>query len=112
MLYGVYHDWVHQNTGNHLDGGIKEDDKFQANWEKLVCLPIQHYNTPYSRVVRRFIAIFGVEINVIQARNWKADQVIAFQLVILQCVQIFTDAKNIHAQIKFRIDFWNCGAFE
>ena len=22
-LYGVYQDWVNQNTGNHLDGGIK-----------------------------------------------------------------------------------------
>ena len=22
MLYGFYQDWVHQNTGEHLDGGI------------------------------------------------------------------------------------------
>ena len=27
MLYGVYQDWVHQNLGNHLDGGIVEDSK-------------------------------------------------------------------------------------
>ena len=28
-LYGVYQDWVHQNPGNNLDGGIKEDGKWQ-----------------------------------------------------------------------------------
>ena len=30
MLYGVYHDWVHQNPGDHLDVGIEEDSKWQA----------------------------------------------------------------------------------
>ena len=32
MLYGVYHDWVHKNSGHHLDGGIAEDSKWQAWW--------------------------------------------------------------------------------
>ena len=25
----VYQDWVHQNPGTHLDGGIEEDGKWQ-----------------------------------------------------------------------------------
>ena len=29
-FYGVFQDWVHQNPGNHFDGGIKEDGKWQA----------------------------------------------------------------------------------
>ena len=33
MLYGVYQDWVHQNLGYHLDGGIAEDSKWQARWK-------------------------------------------------------------------------------
>ena len=32
ILFGVYQDWVHQNTGNHLDDGIKEDGKLQPMW--------------------------------------------------------------------------------
>ena len=28
MLYGVYQNWVHQNLGDHLDGGIAEDSKW------------------------------------------------------------------------------------
>ena len=40
MLYGVYQDWVHQNPGDHLDGGIAEDSKWQAWWRKMfVCRP-------------------------------------------------------------------------
>ena len=38
MLYAVYQDWVHQNPGDHLDGGIAEYSKWQARWENLyVC---------------------------------------------------------------------------
>ena len=33
MLYGVYQDWVHQNIGDHLDGGTAEDIKWQARWK-------------------------------------------------------------------------------
>ena len=33
MLYGVYQDWVHQNHGNHLHEGIKEDGKCQYRWK-------------------------------------------------------------------------------
>ena len=40
MLYGVYQDWVHQNSGDHLYGGIVEYSKWQARWKNLfVCRP-------------------------------------------------------------------------
>ena len=31
-LWEVYGDWVHQNPGTHLDGGISEDGRWQAWW--------------------------------------------------------------------------------
>ena len=30
MLFGVYQDWVHKNSGNNLYGGITEDGKWLA----------------------------------------------------------------------------------
>ena len=30
MLYGIYHHWLHENSGYHLDRGIAEDRKWQA----------------------------------------------------------------------------------
>ena len=46
MLFEVYQDWVHQNPGNHLDGGITEDDKWQARYKTIVCMLTQHYDVP------------------------------------------------------------------
>ena len=43
-IFWVYQDWFHQNTGEHLDGRIAEDGKWQASWKKLVCMPTQQYN--------------------------------------------------------------------
>ena len=60
MLYGVYQDWVHQFTGEHLDVGIAEDSKWQVRWEKLVCMPTQQYDTPFGKVGKRFVGILSV----------------------------------------------------
>ena len=30
MIYGFHQDCVHQNPGEHLDGGIAEDSQWQA----------------------------------------------------------------------------------
>ena len=34
-LYGVYQNWVHQDPGNNLDGGTKEDGKWKYRWKNL-----------------------------------------------------------------------------
>ena len=40
MIFGVYQDWVQQNHGKHMEGGITEDGKWQDMWKNLsVCLP-------------------------------------------------------------------------
>ena len=45
----------------------------------------------------KVFSILSVELNVIQSPDWDANWVIVFQSVILQCVQLATGAKNIHA---------------
>ena len=32
-ILGVYQNWVHQNPGAYLDGGIEEDSKCQERWK-------------------------------------------------------------------------------
>ena len=77
-LYGVYQDWVHQNPGNHLDGEIKEDVKWQDRWRKLVCLPTQCYDVLSGRVGKKFISILSVGLDGAEARKWNAEMVIIF----------------------------------
>ena len=83
MLYGVYQDWVHPNPVNRLDVRIKEDNKWQARWENPVCFPTQCYDAPSGKFGRNFVATLSVELDVIGAWKWNAEQVIIFQLVIL-----------------------------
>ena len=78
MLFGVYHNWVHQNTGNHMDDGITEDGKWQARWGKLVCMSTQCYNTPSGKFRRRFVRTLSVELDGVQYRKWNSERVIIF----------------------------------
>ena len=70
---------MHQNPVYHLDGGIKEDRKWQARWEKLVWLETQRYDTPYGQVGEKLISIIAVELGGILDQKWNAEQVIVFQ---------------------------------
>ena len=77
-LYGVYQDWVHQNTGDHLNVGIAEDSKWKARWKKLVCMKTQCYDAPYGKFGNRFLGILSVELDGVCARKWNTKRVIIF----------------------------------
>ena len=40
----VYEDWVHANSGTHLDGGIHDDSAWQAWWRDLAVMPSRRYD--------------------------------------------------------------------
>ena len=108
MIYGG----VHQNPGDHLDGGIAGDSKWQAWWEKLVCMPTQRYDAPSGKSGKRSVGILSVELDRVRARNWKAGRVIIFQPVILQSVQGINNSAKIRKRRLFLLDCWNRGAFD
>jgi hypothetical protein len=58
----VFGDYVHQNDGSHLDGGIKEDGAWQEQWRKLIALPSQRYDAPNGAVGRRFVNILALDL--------------------------------------------------
>ena len=101
MIYGVYQDWVHQNQGDHLDGGIAEYRKWQVRWEKIVCMPTQRYDVPSGRVGNRFVGILSVEFDEVRARNWNSERVIFFQSAVLQRVQGVNNSAKIRKRILF-----------
>eukprot|EP00978_Attheya_sp_CCMP212_P030174 scaffold109998_cov63-Attheya_sp.AAC.3 len=83
-LMGVYGDYVHQNDGTHLDGGIAYDKIWQARWQKLVALPIKRYDAPGGHVGRQFIEVLADELEGIRKGKWNSNRFIVFQMVILQ----------------------------
>ena len=105
-LFGVYQNFLRQNSGNHLYGRIKDDSKWQDRWIKLFFLPTQCYNVTSGLVVKKFVSILLVDLNAIRSQKLNSKRVIFFQSVILQRVRLVTGTKNICAGIKFQLNFW------
>ena len=53
-----------------------------------------------------------MELDRVCARKWNSERVIVFQSVILKCAEGVNNSKHIRACILFRLNFWNCGAFD
>ena len=109
-IFSIYQDWVHQNIETHLDGGMKKMVSVSRG-EKLVIMPTQHYDVPYSRIGNRFVRIVYVKIDRIQDRQWNVESVTIFQKVILQCVTVDSVERNIRARIDSQLDLWNKGDY-
>ena len=104
VIYGVYQDWVHQNPGDHLDGGIAEDSKWQAYRRKLVCMPTQRYDAPSGKVGKIFVGILSVELDGVHASKRNTVRVIIFQSVILQRTQGINNSAQILKRVLFQLD--------
>jgi hypothetical protein len=104
-LMEVYGDYIHQNDGSHLDGGIKDDAVWQEHWRKLVILPPQRYDSPSGPVGRRFVRLLTKELEGIHSRKWNSEKFLVFQMVILQRSKEVTGvAGNIKRRLSRRMD--------
>jgi hypothetical protein len=111
QLYGVYGDYVHQNPGQHLDGGIADDKLWQNYWRRLIVYHSLTYDAPNGAVGRRFVDMLAVLVEGIVSRKWNAEKFIVFQMVILQRSRDVTSAKGIKDRINKRLDGWGRGEF-
>ena len=59
-----------------------------------------------------FDGITSLELDGVRARKWNVEIVIVFQSVILQRSQGINNSEQTCKHIFFRLDCWNCGAFE
>jgi hypothetical protein len=75
----VYGDHVHQNPGNHLNGGVPANAKWQDYWKQLVVFPSQIYDALKGAVGTRFIEELAELILRILDRRINAEQFIVFQ---------------------------------
>jgi hypothetical protein len=96
MLHAVYGDYVHQNPGQHLNGGIDDDQKWQDYWQWLIVYPsLMYYDAPSGVVGRCFVEKLAKLINGIQTCKLNAENFIVFQIFILQHSCDVKQAKDI-----------------
>ena len=77
-LFGIYEDWLHQNFVTRLWGGVKNYDKWQQSWKKIIS-PTQHYDVPSGRVGKWFVAALAVVLGGIRNQQWNVESVIIFR---------------------------------
>ena len=83
LLQGVYGDFLHQNNGLHLDGGVLYDDVWQCFWRRLAAQLTGWYATPAGAVGRRFMAILAAEWRGVLRRTWNSERPRIFPHVVL-----------------------------
>jgi len=75
---------VHDNPGEHLDGGIEDDGGWQDFYRRLITMPNKQYNVPKRAVDNDFILTLGQRFDDIRDRKCNMDKLLTFQMVILQ----------------------------
>jgi hypothetical protein len=108
-LLEVYGDYIHQNDGTHLDGGIQDDAVWQEYWRKLVTLPPQRYDVPSGPIGRRFVRLLTKELEGIKSRKWNSEKFLVYQMVILQRSKEVSGAGSIKRRLSKRMDAWEAG---
>jgi hypothetical protein len=103
-LLEVNGDYIHQNYGTHLDGGIQDDGVWQEQWQKLITLPSQRYDAPSGAVGRHFVNILALELEGICHRKWNSERFNVFQMVVLQRLKEVKTALAIRQRITKRLD--------
>ena len=68
-LWEVYGDWVHGNSGTHLDVGVANDSAWQTWWHDLAVMPSRRYDAPSGKVGRRFVGMLGAELQGVRDRR-------------------------------------------
>ena len=82
-LDAVYGDHVHDNPGEHLDGGIEDDGVWQDFYRRLITMPNKQYNVPKRAVGNDFILTLAQFFDDIRDHKCNMDKLLTFQMVIL-----------------------------
>jgi hypothetical protein len=107
----VYGDHVHQNAGEHLDGGIIDDAKWQNFHRRLIVYHSLQYNAPSGAVGRRFIDKLSEILEGVVSRKWNFERQMVFVMVILQRSKNVKSAYDIKRRLTKRMDDWESGKF-
>lgn len=72
--------------------------------EEACSLPSAMYKVPVGAAGKRFIWALDKELKGIKSRNWNAERVMIFTMVILQKNREVKQAKDIKCRISHRLD--------
>jgi hypothetical protein len=111
LLEKVFGDYVHQNPGTHLNGGIADDVDWQEYWSRLIVFPGSQYDAPKGAVGRRFVEMVADLLDGVKNRKLNSEKFLVFQMVILQRTRDVKRSRDIRKRLSDRMDAWDEGRF-
>ena len=95
----------------HLDGGIRDDQKWQSRWLRLVQIAPTRYTVPKGKVGKRFLVQLTLEFQGARERKWNSERPLVFAATILQTTPGVRRSQDIRRRLARRMDLWDQGCF-
>lgn len=108
----AFGDYLHENPGTHLSGGIEDDKMWKDFWKILVSLPVSRYLLPSKSGGKPFIDQLSREVKGIIERKWNSEKMLVFCSVILQRAKDIKGSGPVRQRIKTRLEWWSQGRFK
>ena len=111
-LRTVYGDTIHRNDGRHLDGGIADDQIWQARYDAVVANPHQLYLPPQGKIGAEVVSLMASELRGVRERKWNSERPLILMACILRRKHGCVKANEIKKRVAMRLDLWRQGKFD
>ena len=113
LIFGVYRDTAHHNTGEHMPRGIDpvRDAFWRRQYKKIVMSRLRLVDLPAGKVTERFILRLVQEFKGLRESLWNSERVLVFLAVILRQEPDVRKYCNIQKFIAKRLDEWEAGRY-
>ena len=113
LLFSVYGDTIHRNTGTHLNGGISipEEAFWKRSYRAIATGRSNLVDLPTGKVTERFILKATAEFKGVRERKWNSERVLVFMAVMLQKEPGRQKYGEIRQLLSQRLDDWEAGRF-
>ena len=108
-LETVYGDYVHNNSGSHVNGSTKDDLVWQGWWKSLAAHPSHVCAPTRGPVSKMHLRMMTETMNGIKERKWNAETDAVFEKVIRCWTAGVTKARDIKNCMLRRMESWKEG---
>ena len=102
-------DCLHHNTGEHLHGGVANDEAMQFLYNLVVSYPHPLYSPPRGIAGNTFIEKQAKEFELVRTRETNSECALIFAACILRKERGISRASSIKRRILRMIELWDAG---
>ena len=104
-------EYVRNNDGTHLDGGIVDDKICQLRYKRIIVYPLSQYGLPFGTVGRLSVRKFSDELDGVLERKGNMERFLCFMSMILPVSPDIKGATNVRRRLKQGIIKWEESKF-